>query len=194
MLRRIVRLQTGRIGKQSSVYSIPRRGVGFRRTLKPLKNIRDNADLFIVKTLIVDDDFTSRLVLNTFLSRHGECHIAVNGAEAVEAFRSALNAGQPYDLICMDLMMPIMNGEDAVAQIRRLEECRGVFSDKGAKIIMTSAVDDITDVMNCFGELCDVYLVKPINLAELRDHIRAYGLMREEAELVNRPLPAPLPP
>lgn len=149
--------------------------------------MRANADLFIVKTLIVDDDFTSRLVLNTFLSRYGECHIAVNGAEAVEAFRSALNAGQPYDLVCMDLMMPIMNGEDAVAQIRRLEECRGVFSDKGAKIFMTSAVDDITDVMNCFGELCDVYLVKPINLTELRGHIRSFGLIPETAELVSQP-------
>lgn len=141
--------------------------------------MRDTADLFIVKTLIVDDDFTSRLVLNTFLSRYGECHIAVNGAEAVEAFRFALAAGERYDLVCMDLMMPIMNGQDAVGQIRRLEECRGIFSHKGAKIIMTSAIADITDVMICFAELCDVYLVKPINLAELRDQMRLHGLVQE---------------
>ena len=67
-----------------------------------------------MKTLIVEDDFTSRAVLQTFLSRYGECHIAVNGWEAVEAFRIALESGPRYDLICMDIMMPGMDGREAV--------------------------------------------------------------------------------
>src|ERR1017187_6486405 len=45
-------------------------------------------------TLLVEDDFASRLLLQTFLSRYGECHIAVNGREAV---RSALERGERYD-------------------------------------------------------------------------------------------------
>jgi two-component system chemotaxis response regulator CheY len=40
-----------------------------------------------MRTLIVEDDFTSRLLLQTFLSRYGECHVAINGKEAVEAVR-----------------------------------------------------------------------------------------------------------
>ena len=40
-----------------------------------------------MRTLIVEDDFTSRLLLQTVLSRYGECHVAINGKEAVEAFR-----------------------------------------------------------------------------------------------------------
>lgn len=36
-----------------------------------------------MKTLIVEDDFTSRLFLQTFLARYGKCHIAVNGKQAV---------------------------------------------------------------------------------------------------------------
>ena len=44
--------------------------------------------------LLVEDDFASRLLLQTFLSRYGECHIAVNGREAVEAFRAALEQGR----------------------------------------------------------------------------------------------------
>jgi two-component system chemotaxis response regulator CheY len=43
-----------------------------------------------MKTLVVEDDFTGRLILHTFLSRYGECHIAVNGREAVDAFGAAL--------------------------------------------------------------------------------------------------------
>ena len=77
-----------------------------------------------MKTLIVEDDFTSRLFLQTFLSRYGDCHMAVNGKEAVEAFQMATDNGSPYHLICMDIMMPEMDGQEAVRQVRALEEAR----------------------------------------------------------------------
>ena len=66
-----------------------------------------------MKTLIVEDDFTSRLLLQEILKRFGEIHIAVNGKEAVAAVRSAMDAGVPYDLICLDMMMPEMDGREA---------------------------------------------------------------------------------
>ncbi|MGA3040065.1 MAG: response regulator [Bryobacteraceae bacterium] len=131
-----------------------------------------------MKTLIVEDDFTSRLVLQTFLSRYGECHIAVNGWEAVDAFRSALESGQPYDLICMDIMMPEMDGRDAARQVRALEEAHGIHSTSGVKIVMTTAVNDVKEVMSCFNELCDAYLVKPIDLSELLNQVKSYHLVQ----------------
>ncbi len=67
-----------------------------------------------MRTLIVEDDFTSRLLLQSFLSRYGDCHIAVNGLEAVAAFRAAKEKGENYNLICMDIMMPEMDGQTAV--------------------------------------------------------------------------------
>ncbi|HEY1758113.1 MAG TPA: response regulator [Bryobacteraceae bacterium] len=130
-----------------------------------------------MKTLIVEDDFTSRLVLQTFLSRYGECHLAVNGKEAVEAFRSALEGGPRYDLICMDIMMPEMDGREAVRQVRALEEARGILSPRGVRIMMTTAVDDVKEVFQCFKELCDAYLVKPIDLSELLEKLKAYQLV-----------------
>jgi two-component system chemotaxis response regulator CheY len=131
-----------------------------------------------MKTLIVEDDFTSRLLLQTFLSRYGDCHVAVNGWEAAEAVRSALDGGERYDLICMDLMMPEMNGRDAVKQIRALEAARSISPTSGVKIVMTTAVNDIKDVMRCFNELCDAYLVKPIDLSELLRQVKSYGLVQ----------------
>ena len=67
-----------------------------------------------MRTLIVEDDFTSRLLLQTYLSRFGECHVAINGVEAVEAFRMSKKNGAGYDLICMDIMMPEMDGQTAL--------------------------------------------------------------------------------
>lgn len=116
-----------------------------------------------MKTLIVEDDFTSRIVLQGLLSRFGECHIAVNGNEAVRACVSALNDNVPYDLICLDIMMPEMDGFVALKEIRAAEERRGIYSSSGMKIIMTTALDDMRSVMSSFYELCDGYLVKPID-------------------------------
>ncbi len=131
-----------------------------------------------LRMLLAEDDFASRLLLQTFLSRYGECHVAVNGREAVEAVRFALERGQRYDLICMDIMMPEMDGREAVRRARALEEEHGILSTSGAKIIMTTAVDDMKEVFRCFQELCDAYLVKPIDLAQLLSHMKSYQLVQ----------------
>jgi len=128
-------------------------------------------------TLIVEDDFTSRLLLQTLLSRYGECHLAVNGREAVDAFRRALESGQPYDLICMDIMMPEMDGQSAVKEIRACEEARGMMSTEGVKIIMTTALDDVKNVVESFRLLCDAYVFKPIDTGNLLDHLRFLRLI-----------------
>jgi len=131
-----------------------------------------------LRALLVEDDFVSRLLLQTFLSRYGECHVAVNGLEAVEASRSALARGRNYDLICMDILMPEMDGREAVRQVRALEESHGIFSTQGAKIIMTTTVDDIRNVMLCFSELADAYLLKPIDLGKLLGQMKSYQLVQ----------------
>ena len=130
-----------------------------------------------LRILLVEDDFASRLLLQTFLSRYGECHVAVNGKEAVDAFRAAMEQQQTYDLICMDIMMTEMDGREAVRQVRALEEAHGIPSTYGTKIIMTTAVEDIKEVIRCFQELCDGYLMKPIDLNQLLQQMKSYGLI-----------------
>jgi two-component system chemotaxis response regulator CheY len=130
-----------------------------------------------MRTLIVEDDFTSRLLLQAFLSRYGECHIAVNGKEALTAFRAAQESGQKYDLICMDIMMPEMDGQTAVKEIRALEEAGGTLSTQGVKIIMTTALDDVKNVVQSFKSLCDAYLFKPIDTGKLLAHLREFDLV-----------------
>jgi two-component system, chemotaxis family, chemotaxis protein CheY len=125
-----------------------------------------------MKTLIVEDDFTSRLLLREILKGYGPSQEAVNGREAVEAVRLALEANEPYDLICIDIMMPEMNGQQALEEIRLLEEARGIIFPNGAKILMTTALGDMKTMDKAYICLCDAYLVKPIDKAKLLKELR----------------------
>lgn len=130
-----------------------------------------------MKTLIVEDDFTSRLLMQEILKDHGPAHVAINGEEAVTAVRQALEAEDHYDLICLDIMMPEMDGQEALRRIRELEEAHGILSSSGAKIIMTTSLNDMKNVGDAFNSLCDAYLVKPIQKGQLLEQLRELTLI-----------------
>jgi two-component system chemotaxis response regulator CheY len=130
-----------------------------------------------MKTLIVEDDFTSRLLLQEILKSYGPSHIAVNGKEAVEAAHLARKTGAPYDLICLDIMMPEMDGQEALRQIREQEESMGIWSTEGAKIVMTTALSDFGNLRAAYMSLCDAYLEKPIQKAKLLEALRKLKLI-----------------
>ncbi|MHC1744384.1 MAG: response regulator [Syntrophobacteraceae bacterium] len=131
-----------------------------------------------MKTLVVEDDFTSRLYLSNLLQGFGETHAVVNGQEAVAAFSSAMDTGRPYDLVCLDIMMPELDGQGTLRAIRSLEQEAGVLVGRGAKVIMVSALGDKDNVLTAFRELCDAYLVKPISKAQLQGQLQTLGLTR----------------
>jgi len=130
-----------------------------------------------MNTLIVEDDFTSGLLLQKILSSYGPVHIAVNGQEAIEAVRVSLETAQPYNLICMDIMMPVVDGHQALKKIRALEVSKGTVSTRCAKIIMTTALNDLQNKISAFSGLCDDYLVKPIDRQRLLGVIRDMHLI-----------------
>ncbi len=130
-----------------------------------------------MKTLIVEDDFTSRLLLQEILKKYGETHIAVNGKEAVEAVRLALESGEHYRLICLDIMMPEMDGHEALTEIRSLEKAKGLDVTDGARVIMTTAMDDMKNVGKAYYNLCDAYLAKPIQKAKLLEELASLKLL-----------------
>lgn len=119
------------------------------------------------KMLIAEDDPASRLLLQTILSRYGDCVTAADGSEAVEEFRLAAGGGSPFDLICMDILMPGMDGHEAIEQVRAIEAARGILPPNGVKIIVTTALNDMKHVARAFAGLADAYLVKPIDRAQL---------------------------
>jgi len=129
-----------------------------------------------MKILIVEDDFISRQVLGKFLGEQGSCDIAVNGKEAIEAFRLAIEARDSYDLVCLDIMMPEMDGLEALAQLRKLEAEHNLLGESACKIIMTTALSDSRNILKAFNDQCEAYLVKPITKDKLFTELRKLGL------------------
>lgn len=134
-----------------------------------------------MKILIVEDDFISRRILRELLNTFGDIEIAVDGEEAVTAFKMAHDAKTPYDLVCMDIMMPKMDGREALRQIRKMEKEFEVPPNLEAKIIMTTALDDPKTVFDSFyQDGATVYLVKPISKQKLVRELRALGLIQQQ--------------
>ncbi len=130
-----------------------------------------------MKTLIVEDDFTSRLLLQEFLTSYGSVHIAVDGKEAVDAVRSALQSNKPYDLILMDIMMPKLDGHEALTQIRKIEAQNHLVDADQVKVIMVTALADADNVIFASQNKVQGYILKPYDLNKLLEELRKLGLI-----------------
>lgn len=130
-----------------------------------------------LKILIVEDDFPSCKIMEEYLFEYGDSTTAANGAEGVEAFRNALDAGAPYDLVCLDIMMPEMDGHEALRTIRQIEQEHGIFDPSGVSVIMTTAKDRSRDMIEAFDEGCASYIVKPVDQEKLVVEMQKLGLI-----------------
>lgn len=125
-----------------------------------------------MKILIVEDEMISRKILTTFLTSYGNYDIAVNGEEAIIAFQLAWQENKPYDLICMDIKMPKMDGQEALQKIRDLEKEMGVKGPEEVKVIMITSLNDPKSVVEAYYRGgATSYLVKPIERSKLRNEI-----------------------
>ncbi|MBN2432708.1 MAG: response regulator [Acidobacteria bacterium] len=134
-----------------------------------------------MRVLIVEDDPISRELLKRILSPYGDCTLCVDGREAVAAFRNTLETGSRFDLVCLDIMMPEMDGQEALKEIRRLERDKGIARSQESVVIMTTALDTPKDVIEAYYRGgCTSYLVKPINQRKLLNVIQELGLLASE--------------
>ncbi len=129
-----------------------------------------------MRFLVVDDEPTSCELLRGFLSPYGNCDLAFDGREAIEAVRLALEQGRPYDLVCLDIMMGSVDGHEALQAIRLVEAQRGVYGADGTKIIMTTSLRDSKHIIRSFREGCESYINKPVKQSELLARMRDLGL------------------
>ncbi|MDD3310650.1 response regulator [Pseudodesulfovibrio sp.] len=131
-----------------------------------------------MRILIVEDEFTSRKLLTALLRDFGRCDTASDGAECVETFRAALAADEPYELVCMDIMMPNKDGHQALKEIRAIEQELGVHPAREAKVIMVTALNDPKTVVKAYYKGgAAAYLPKPIEVESLHAILRDLALI-----------------
>jgi len=130
-----------------------------------------------MKSLVVEDEFIARSVLQRFLARYGECDVAVDGDEAVAAVDSALRDGVAYEVVCLDIGLPKMDGQGVLERIRELELQRGIQLGQGCRVIMTTATSAKDHVIGAFRGGADAYLTKPISLGALTQELKTLRVL-----------------
>ena len=127
----------------------------------------------MLKILIAEDDRELRQLFSHVLNRHGYTVVGVsNGQEALDAMDKDF-----YDLIISDIMMPVMDGYQALMGIRNLEKERNIPKEKEAKVIMTTALNDEKNVKMAFELGCTIYSGKPIDQERFDQALRKLGLI-----------------
>lgn len=117
--------------------------------------------------LLVEDDFITRTLESKILSMFGSCDVAVNGKEAIIAFRNSLRCKNYYDLIILDIMLPEVDGEGVLSRIRSLETRSGITGMDRVKIIMVSSIDSMDTIKHSFTKQSDAYIIKPFTKKKL---------------------------
>ena len=132
-----------------------------------------------MKILIVEDEPVSRTLLLNYLKKYGECDTVSDGHEALDAFTRALEEKHPYTLVCLDIDLPAMNGQQVLGLIRQKEEQLGIDinSPQAAKIFMTTGYKDSENYMTAFSETCDAYLIKPVKQRQLIRKMKELNLI-----------------
>ncbi len=131
-----------------------------------------------MRILIVEDDMVSRRFLGKFLAQYGDCDIVVDGMEALDAYLIAIKEGDPYDLICLDIMMPKVDGVKVLKAIRDFEVQRGILPENKVKIIIITALADTEFVNNAFDLGCEAYAAKPVDTEKLVEVMNKLGVIK----------------
>ena len=131
----------------------------------------------MMKILIAEEDRISRVFMERFMSAYGSCDVAVDGMEALDLFMDSIKKEEPYDLACLDIMMPKVDGMKLLRVIRTLEKQHAVPVDKRTRIIMMTALADVSYVDKAFELGCDAYASKPIDTEKVGEVMKNLGLI-----------------
>src|SRR5690348_6317031 len=115
------------------------------------------------RVLVVDDNRLNRVKLQHDLQQQGlEVAQAEHGQQAL-----ALLRGGPFDVVLLDILMPVMDGYETLAEMKRDAALRDV------PVIVISALDEIDSAVRCIEMGAEDYLTKPFNATLLRARLRA---------------------
>lgn len=132
----------------------------------------------MLRILIVEDEPVNRELLLLSLRGLGECTAVGTGEDAVLAQQRALEQNQPYNVVFLDIMLPGMDGLQALEQLRALEDRHQVPQDKRVPVIITTGLDDDQTASRAFiqGQALS-YMTKPFRTGQISEELRKLRLI-----------------
>jgi two-component system chemotaxis response regulator CheY len=129
-----------------------------------------------MRILVVDDELVNRIKMAKALEPFGACVAVDSGEAALLAFETALERGEPFDLITLDISMPTMEGTEVLHEIRKIEELAKIPKANGTKVIMVTSLSDKETVIKCIQAGCDSYIVKPFDRTVMVKRLAELGM------------------
>ena len=133
-----------------------------------------------MRVLVVDDELVNRKKMAKVLESFSDCVTVDSGDAALKAISTALEKGEPFDLITLDVSMPKMEGTEVLYEIRRIEEQRNIPKENRSKVIMVTAQSDKDTVITCIQTGCDSYVVKPFDRTIMAEKLKKLGMNAPE--------------
>jgi len=130
-----------------------------------------------MRVLIAEDDMISRKIMLKMLETRGECDFAMNGIEAVDAVYLSMKEKRPYDLICLDIMLPKIDGLSVLKSIRDLERQMGTET---AIVIIITALETEKVVKEAFDIGANAYATKPIDKSKFLEVLSKFKMVENE--------------
>jgi HD-like signal output (HDOD) protein/CheY-like chemotaxis protein len=130
-----------------------------------------------MRSLIVDNDEAGRAALKSVLQGLGDCDQALDRESAIGRFREAHAKGQPFDLVTLDIAMPLMREESIIRQFREIETQLQIMPEQRACILVVTALSERQIKTDCIMQGCDDFIEKPAETKRIMDKLAQYGLV-----------------
>ena len=167
--RELAHLMGGEVGVQSETgrgstfwAELPLVAAASSLSAQP-REARDNADLEGLRVLMVEDNPVNMMIAVALLEQWGlEVSQASDGHQAIEAIHASASMGKPFDVVLMDVQMPVMSGHEATREIRRR------FAAEQLPIVALTAAALVSERDEALEAGMNEFLTKPIDANRLR--------------------------
>tara|TARA_R110002111_G_scaffold126741_2_gene191383 strand:- start:26135 stop:28486 length:2352 start_codon:yes stop_codon:yes gene_type:complete len=165
-----IRVPTGLTGKlrliDDSVKSVEEK-------MDPTLSDETKTRLDRCRVLLAEDGYDNQRLIRFILKQAGaEVTLAENGQVAIDLVAKATSEQNPFDVILMDMQMPVLDGYEATKQLRQ--------TGYSSPIIALTAHAMATDRRRCLDAGCDDYSVKPIDRKKLIALVSQYACLQEQ--------------
>lgn len=116
----------------------------------------------MINILIIDDENTARMAMESIFSSYGSCKSFATGKDAISVYKNFLKDGDKFDLILLDIFLENESGWEILLKIRQLEKEVGLAKKDYSKIIMATGNSDLKMVQECIKAGCNDYIIKPL--------------------------------